>query len=109
MVMNNILICIEKLEKREEERQFQAPMNEAYDKRINTLIYDLEENFESAWESRDETINVIHDFMKNGLNLEFNKFAFVNYHIFSQRPVFKDDGRVNCPVIIKLVSAADKC
>jgi len=83
-------------------------MNEAYNKQLNILIHGLEENCKSARKSRDETINIIHDFMKDGLNLDFTKFAFVDYHRFPQCPVFNDEERVNRPVIIQLYNAADK-
>ena len=97
------------MEKKEEDRQAEAVMKESYEKRLNILIHGIEENHRSAWESRPETLESIHQFMREGLNIEDpSRFAFVDYRRLPQRPLYKNAQKVDQPVIITLTSAADK-
>ena len=58
------------LEKKEEKRQDESVMKKSYEKRFNILIHGLEEDHSSAWESRQETLQIIHKFMREGLCIE---------------------------------------
>ena len=92
-----------------EDRQAEAAMKESYEKRLNILIHGLEEDRNSAWETRQETLKIIHQFMRKGLNIENpSRFVFADYHRLPQRPLHKNWQKVDRPVIIKLTSAADK-
>ena len=83
-----------KIEKRlaiiekKEDRQAEAVMKEPYEKCLNILIHGLEENHRSARESRSQTLESMHQFMREGLNIENpSRFVFVDYHRFPQRPL----------------------
>ena len=41
------------------ERKAQALMQKSYEKRFNILLHGLEESDMSAWETRDETLQII--------------------------------------------------
>ena len=57
------------LEDAEKDRQTTAIMQESYDKPFNILFHGLEENSNSLWETRDETLKILQNFMKKGLNI----------------------------------------
>ena len=62
-----------------------------------------------AWETRQETLKIIHQFMRKGLKIENpSRFEFADYHRLPQRPLYKNRQKVDRPVIIKLTNAADK-
>ena len=84
-------------------------MKESFEKCLNILIHGLEENHRLAWESRPETLESIHQFMREGLNIEDpSRFVFVDYYRLLQRPLHKNRQRVDEPAIIKLTNATDK-
>ena len=43
---------------------------EAYSKRLNLLVHGLPESMDSAWETREETIQVFNKFMIEGLRIQ---------------------------------------
>ena len=51
------------LENKEKYRQAEAVMKESYEKRLNILINSLEEHRNSAWETHQESLKIIHQFM----------------------------------------------
>ena len=85
-------------------------MKESYEKRLNILIYSLEEDRNSAGETTQETLKIIHQFTREGLNIENPpRFVFADYPTLPHRPLYKNRQKVDRPVIIKLTSAAEKC
>ena len=96
-------------ENKEEDRQAEAVMKESCEKRLNILIHGLEEDRNSAWETRQETLKIILQFMREGLKIENpSRFVFADYHRLPQRPLYKNRQKVDRPVIIQLTSVADK-
>ena len=97
------------LEDLEKERTEQALMQESYDKRFNVLFHGLDEEVNSVWETRIETLEILHQFMRDGLNItDPSNIALADFHRLPQQPVMKDGVKVNRPIIIKLTNAADK-
>jgi len=84
-------------------------MKESYDKRFNLLIRGLDESNDSAWEKAEEILEIVYNFMKEGLQIEEpSSIPLVDYHRLPQRPVYKNNVKVNRPIIIKLSNAYDK-
>ena len=80
---------LKKLKAQERERQTQGVMRKSYEKRMNILIHGLAENFTSAWETRETTKSVIHQFMRNGLKIkDTKKIIMADYHRLRQRLIF---------------------
>ena len=84
-------------------------MQESYDKRFNVLFHGLDEEVNSVWETRNETLKILHQFMRDGLNItDPSNIALADFHRLPQLPVKKDGVKINRPIIIKLTNAADK-
>ena len=82
---------------------------EAYSKRLNPLVHGLPERMDSAWETREETIQVFNKFMIEGLRIQDpSDINIVDIHRLPQHPVFKNGIKQTRPVIIKLNSIFDK-
>ena len=82
---------------------------EAYSKRLNLLVHRLPERMDSAWETREETIQVFNEFMIEGLRIQDpSDVKIVDIHRLPQHPVFKNGIKQTRPVIIKLNSLFDK-
>ena len=45
-------------------------MKETYDKRLKLLIHGLEESETNAWETKDQTTKIFHDFLTKGLQID---------------------------------------
>ena len=97
------------LEEKNKQLETTAVMKESYEKRFNILIHGIPENSDNPCEAPIETLDRIHNFMNEGLNIS-NPMAIqlADYHRLPQRPLFKDGVRVNRPIRIKLMNAADK-
>ena len=97
------------LEYAEKDRQTTAIMQESYDKRLNVLFHGLEENSNSAWETRDETLKILQNFMKEGLNIANpSQIALADYHRLPREPTYKNKVKINRPIILKVTNAFDK-
>ena len=97
------------LEDLEKERPEQVLMRESYDKRFNVLFHGLHEELNSVWETCNETLKILHQFMRDGMNITNpSNIALADYHRLPQQPVMKDGVKINRPIIIKLTNAADK-
>ena len=84
-------------------------MQESYDKRLNVLLHGIEEDGDSVWETRDVTLQKIHDFMKEGLQIvDLTSITLTDYHRLPQQPVYRNNCKVNRPVIVKLCNSNDK-
>ena len=60
---------IEKIVTQQNAQEVKEVMQESYDKRLNVLLHGIEEKGDSVWETRDVTLQKIHDFMKEGLQI----------------------------------------
>ena len=61
---------------------------EIYDKRFNLLIHGIEENTESAWETKWESENKFKQFLQNGLKIpNFHAVAVADVHRLPQHPI----------------------
>ena len=82
-------------------------MKESYSKRNNILIHGLPET--EAWESREKSLIIFQEFIREGLKIADPSFiSVVDVHRLPQRPISKE-GRLICrPIIVKLASILDK-
>ena len=51
-----------------------ALMKESFKKRLNILVHGLREP-ESPWEKREKSLTLFHDFMRDGLNIEYPTYC----------------------------------
>ena len=73
-------------------------MQESYDKRLNILLHGIEEDVDSVWETRDVTLQKIHDFMKEGLQIvDLISITLTDYYRLPQQPVYRNYCKVNRP------------
>ena len=84
-------------------------MQESYDKRLNVLIHGLEESNKTDWETREITQETIYEFFQKGLQIkEPRTIELIDCHRLPQRPIFKNNIKVNRHVIIKLAKEIDR-
>ena len=84
-------------------------IKELYDKRFNIIIHGLGENLTSPQEKHEKPVSNSHEFMTKGLKIvEPSSIHLVDIHQMLQSPVYKNGKKVNRPIIIKLINAADK-
>ena len=81
---------------------------EANNKIMNILIHGIEEQKASVWETRDKTLALFHQFLRDGLKLD-NPLAIqpLDLHRHPQHPVFRNE-KINRPIIAKLRSPVEK-
>ena len=60
---------IQKFVTQQNAQKIKEVMQESYDKRLNVLLHGIEEDGDSVWETRKVTLQKIHDFMKEGLQI----------------------------------------
>ena len=100
------IVCLENINKQLEAN---AVMKESYEKRFNILIHGIPENQESAWETPVQTLDHIQKFLTDGLKIsDPSSIPLVDYHRLPQKPVYKNDHKINRPIIIKVTNASDK-
>ena len=91
------------------DQQEQTALHESYSKRQNILIHGIEEeDKKSVWENRDITIQKLKTFMKDGLEMDFDKVPIVDFHRLPQQPLCKLGKRITRPIIVKLAYMEDK-
>ena len=82
---------------------------EIYDKRFNLLIHGIEENDESAWETKWESENKFKQFLRNGLKIpNFHAVAVADVHRLPQHSITENGKRITPLIIVKLTSYSDK-
>ena len=82
---------------------------EIYDKRFNLLIHGIEEDTESAWETKQESENKFQQFLQNGPTIpNFHAVAVAEVHRLPQHFITKNGKRITRPINIKLTSYSDK-
>ena len=100
---------IEKIVTQQNAQEVKEVMQESYDKRLNVLLHGIEEEGDSVWETRDVTLQKIHDFMKEGLQIvDLTSITLTDYHRLPQQPVYRNNCKVNRPIIVKLCNSNDK-
>jgi len=72
------------------------------------LIHEVDELKDSDWETREMTLVIFEQFLKERLDLTLDKTRLIDIHRLPQRPVIKHGRKVNRPLIIKLGSMQDK-
>ena len=73
---------------------------EIYDKRFNVLIHGIEEDTESAWETKWASENKFKQFLQNGLKIpNFYAVAVADVHRLPQHPITKKGKRITRPII----------
>ena len=82
-------------------------MKESYDKKLNILIYGIQEDNNNVWEKREKTIEKFQDFLKNGLKIDPNEIKLSDIHRLPQQPITRN-GRPDRPIIVKLLTIHDK-
>ena len=65
--MNNLTMKANDLQLESEKEKLRS---EAYSKRLNILNHGIPEDSNTAWESRDSTLNLFRQFLKNGLKVD---------------------------------------
>ena len=79
------------LEELVSERKAPALMQESNEKQFNILLHGLEESDKSAWETQNETLKIIQNFMRKGLKkMQPTEIALDDFHRLPQQPVFKN-------------------
>ena len=106
--MDDMKVTIDDLIRFKDQQERTALQNESYGKRQNILIHGIEENEKSVWENRDTTIQKLKTFMKDGLEMDFDKVSIVDFHWLPQQPLFKLGKRITRPIIVKLAYMEDK-
>ena len=97
------------LEELVRERKAQAIMQESFKKRFNILLHGFKESDKSAWETRDETLKIIQNFLREGLKvMQPAEIALTYFHRLPQQPVLKNGKKVNRPIVIKVTNSSDK-
>ena len=83
-------------------------MQENYQKRMNILVYGIEEDQECAWETRQKTAEKFDHFLYDALKMDPDDVEIEEIHRLPQRPVIKDGKKVIRPIIVKLANATTK-
>ena len=93
-----------KLNRSEQQKNPKNLMQESYDQRLNLLIHGLEESNKTDWEIRENTQETIYEFFQKGLQIKKPRFIQIIYcHQLPQRSIYKNNIKVNRPVIINLL------
>ena len=67
------------------------------------------ESGKTAWETRESKQETLYEFFQKGLQIkEPRTVELINCHRLLQRPIFKNNIKVNLPVIIKLAKEIDQ-
>ena len=106
--MDDMKVTIDDLIRIKNQQERTALQNESYSKRQNILIHGIEEDEKSVWENRDITIQKLKTFMKDRLEMDFDKVPIVDFHRLSQQSLFKLGKRITRPIIVKLGYMEDK-
>ena len=108
-VTGQILQLEDHLRKFKAETEQDLLAKELYDKRLNILIYGIEENIKTAWETRTETEKKIREFLNQALKIpSSHAIAISDAHRLPQHIITKQGKRITRPIIVKLSSYNDK-
>ena len=101
-------VTIDNLIRFKDQQERTALQSESYSKRQNIGHSRHRRRWESVWENRDITIQKLKTFMKDGLEMDFDKVPIVDFHRLPQQPLFKLGKRITRPIIVKLAYMKDK-
>ena len=91
--LNQLKVKIQDLERKleltEETKTKEQASKDVYSKRLNILAYGLSDS-SNAWETNEETLNVVNKFMAEGLCLDASSIKIIDIHRLPQRPIFKN-------------------
>ena len=73
-------VTIDDLIRFKDQQERTALPNESFSKRQNILIHGIEKDEKSVWENRDIAIQKLKTFMKDGLEMDFDKVPIVDFH-----------------------------
>ena len=90
------------------EYQKEALIKESYSKRLNLLIHGVQENNDSLWETRDNTIDIFNHFLLEALKLDPTLISVIDIHRLPQQPIFRNGAKVTRPIIVKFQNVMDK-
>ena len=65
-------------------------MQESYNKRLNLLIYGIQEDDKQVWEKRNVTISKLENFLKNGLKIEPDDIEVADIHRLPQNQMMNN-------------------
>ena len=81
----------------------------AYSKCFNLLVHGIDEEENNAWETKSTTETKLKKFLIEGLNIEnVDDLQILDLHRLPQHPLYRNNTKVNRPIIFKLVSNYDK-
>jgi len=84
-------------------------IQESYNKRLNILKHRIKEDSDNLWEKRDETSDKFKNFLIDGLKInDLDEVEFIDIHRLPQHLVKKERKTVHRPIIVKLLTMADK-
>ena len=90
--MKTLNRSLNKFQKRTEQELLEK---EIYDKRFNLLIHCIEEDTESAWETKWESEIKFKQFLQNGFKIpNFHAVAVSDVHRLPQHPITKNGKRI---------------
>ena len=92
--MDDMKVTIDNLIRFKDQQERTTLQNESYCKHQNILIHAIEEDEKSVWENRDITNQKLKTFMKDGLEMDFDKVPIVDFHRLPQQPLFKLGKRI---------------
>ena len=80
-------VTIDDLIRFKDQQERTALQNDSYSKRQNILIHGIEKDEKLVWENRDIAIQKLKTFMKDGLEMDFDKVPIVDFHRLPQQPL----------------------
>ena len=81
-------------------------MIDLYNKRLNLLIYLLEDN--KAWETKEQSKAIIDNFLLDALQIDPAEIHLVDVHRLTRHPILFRGKQVTRPIIIKLPNVFEK-
>ena len=106
--MDDMKVTTDDLIRFKDQQERTALQSEPYSKRQNILIHGIEEDKKSVWENRDITIQKLKNFMKDELEMDFDKVPIVDFHRLPQQPLCKLGKRITRPIIVELAYMEDE-
>ena len=80
----------------------------SYNKRLNALVYGLEEDKSSAWKKCEVTVQKFKIFFNGRLNINLHDVEHVYIHRLLQNSIKKNGKTVQKPIIVKLINTQVK-
>ena len=107
-LFKRLKLRVEQLEQQRANAKQDEVAGEAYCKRLNLLVYGIEESIKEVWETKQSTLEKFDQFLENGLKICRSQIKVIDIHWLPQRPLFKQGHQVCRSIIVKLGSVFDK-